>query len=212
MKVSKVYSDFSPKLIEHVGIKSWRVRWNICKVDDGYSYYELDCSYKPTLEEIRDIIIETYNKDIDDAILSGFTWNGFKIWLSSENQFNYKTAYDLAVQTNGATLPVTFKFGTSESPEYYEFDSLSTLSDFYTKAVNHVISTLSEGWKLKDSINLAEYLDNTGTEDDPIPYVKGMILELGKYYTQNNIMYMCYKDSVKSVSEDLENSNYITKV
>ena len=38
------------------------------------------------------------------------------VWLSSENQFNYKAAYDLAVQTGGATLPVTFKFGTDEVP------------------------------------------------------------------------------------------------
>ena len=28
------------------------------------------------------------------------------IWLSSENQFNYKVAYDLALQTNGANLPI----------------------------------------------------------------------------------------------------------
>ena len=38
-------------------------------------------------------------------------WNNKRIWLSSENQFNYKVAYDLALQTNGANLPIIFKFG-----------------------------------------------------------------------------------------------------
>jgi hypothetical protein len=57
------------------------------------------------------------------------------VWLSSENQFNYKAAYDLAVQTGGATLPVTFKFGTDEVPQYREFVTLEELTDFYTKAM-----------------------------------------------------------------------------
>ena len=46
------------------------------------------------------------------------------VWLSTENQYNYKAAYDLAVQTGGETLPVTFKFGSDEQPEYHTFEKL----------------------------------------------------------------------------------------
>ena len=49
-----------------------------------------------------------YNSQTDAAILSGFAYNGAHVWLSVENQYNYKAAYDLAVQTGGETLPVTF--------------------------------------------------------------------------------------------------------
>ena len=79
------------------------------------------------------------------------------IWLSSENQFNYKTAYDLAVQTNGASLPIKFKFGTDESPVYYTFESLEDFSDFYMSAVAHVNTVLNEGWEKKDSIDWEVY-------------------------------------------------------
>jgi hypothetical protein len=38
------------------------------------------------------------------------------VWLSTENQFNYKAAFDLATQTGGKSLPVTFKFGSTNNP------------------------------------------------------------------------------------------------
>lgn len=76
------------------------------------------------------------------------------MWLSQENQYNYKAAYDLAFQTDGKTLPVTFKFGTDESPVYHTFDELA---DFYTKAVKHIQEMLENGWKNKDTIDLSKY-------------------------------------------------------
>ena len=76
-----------------------------------------------------------------------------KIWLSSENQFNYKVAYDLATQTNGASLPVVFKFGDNNSPVYYEFKTLEELSDFFITSITYVQKILQEGWKKKDEIN-----------------------------------------------------------
>ena len=79
------------------------------------------------------------------------------VWLSSENQFNYKAAYDLAVQTAGATLPVVFKFGTDTEPVYREFATLEDLTDFYTKAMQHIQNTLADGWKKKDVFDLSLY-------------------------------------------------------
>ena len=79
------------------------------------------------------------------------------IWLSSENQFNYKAAYDLAVQTAGATLPVTFKFGTDNAPGYHTFNTVEELSDFYTKAMQHILSALADGWSKKDAFSLDSY-------------------------------------------------------
>jgi hypothetical protein len=114
-------------------------------------------SYKPTLENIKKIILDWYNKDIDKKIMSGFVWKDMQVWLSSENQFNYKAAYDLAVQTNGANLPIKFKFGSTEDPIYYTFESIGDLQDFYISAINFINTTLNEGWNKKDSINWEDY-------------------------------------------------------
>jgi hypothetical protein len=79
------------------------------------------------------------------------------VWLSQENQFNYKAQYDLAVQTKGNSLPVTFKFGANEQPVYREFTATNDLEDFYTKAMKHIQDVLAEGWKQKDDFDVNLY-------------------------------------------------------
>ena len=113
---------------------------------------------KPSLSQIKDFILTEINKRTDELILSGFVWKGVPVWLSMENQLNYKTAYDLAVQTNGQVLP-TFKFGTTESPVYYKFESLEDLKDFYISAMSYVTDTLATGWQEKDKIDWTVYED-----------------------------------------------------
>ena len=113
---------------------------------------------KPSLSQIKDFILTEINKSTDRLILSGLVWKGIHVWLSMENQLNYKTAYDLAVQTNGQILP-TFKFGTTESPVYYKFESLEDLKDFYISAMSYITDTLATGWKTKDKIDWTVYED-----------------------------------------------------
>ena len=79
-------------------------------------------------------------------------------------QFNYKSAYDLAVQTAGATLPITFKFGTDKQPQYRKFTTLDELTDFYSKAKAYIQTTLAKGWKEKDAIDWAAYGKEEGHE------------------------------------------------
>lgn len=136
----------------------WRIRWDVQTDADGStSYMEEEFAHKPSAEEIRNAVISWYNEQTDEAILTGFSWNGTPVWLSQENQYNYKAAYDLAVQTAGATLPVTFKFGTEEEPVYHTFTSLDEATDFYTKAVAHIQDTLADGWKKKDAFDVSLY-------------------------------------------------------
>ena len=54
-------------------------------------------------------------------------------------------------------LPVTFKFGSDEQPEYHTFSRLDELKDFYTKAVRYIQKVLAEGWEKKDKFNLELY-------------------------------------------------------
>lgn len=112
---------------------------------------------KKSSGQIKDFILSEMNKRIDEKIVSGFTWNEMPVWLSTENQFNYKAAYDLAVQTNGANLPLVFKFGSTESPVYHTFTTVEELTDFYVSATKYINETLAEGWARKDAINWEDY-------------------------------------------------------
>ena len=94
----------------------WRVRWDIEEQDGMATYEEAEFDRRPTLDEIKAAVLASYNTRIDEAIRSGFRWEETPVWLSAENQFNYKAAFDLAVQTDGANLPVVFKLGTDEKP------------------------------------------------------------------------------------------------
>ena len=112
---------------------------------------------KPSMEQLKTYILDALNKDIDEKILSGFVWKEMAVWLSSENQFNYKAAYDLAVMSQGQSLPVTFKFGTTDEPVYYTFETLDDISDFYVSAMAYINSCLAEGWARKDGIDWTAY-------------------------------------------------------
>lgn len=150
--------------LECVNPKSnkWRIRWDIQDSKDGDTseYMEEDFPYLPTIEEIKQTIIAWYNSQIDEQIRSGFTWKGMPIWLSTENQNNYKAAFDAAVMSDGEMLPVTFKFGTDDEPVYHEFATIEELGEFYYNALGYVQTVLSDGWKRKDSVDFSFYETN----------------------------------------------------
>ena len=131
----------------------WKLRWDF---SEG-SFEEVTLSYKPSLDEIKNIIYNHIDKETQDTIVNKFIWNNTKIYLDQHNQLNYKVAYDLAVQSAGVSLPVKFKFGSVDNPIYHKFTTLSELTDFYTSMVKHIQNTLQVGWEKKDNINWADY-------------------------------------------------------
>lgn len=122
----------------------------------GWTYRER-FTRKPTQDEIKEIIIAQINRNVEEKILCGLVWRDMPIWLSTENQFNYKAAYDLAVQTGGQSLPVKFKFGTDEQPVYHTFTTLDDLQEFYMTSLAFVQQVLDEGWQEKDNLDLSVF-------------------------------------------------------
>lgn len=112
-----------------------------------------------TLQDIKTAIIADINAQTEEKILTGFVWQEKPVWLSSENQFNFKAAYDLAVQKKGKSLPMKFKLGenTDGEPVYHTFEDLTEITDFYTKAIAYINQCLNEGWNRKDSIDWNVY-------------------------------------------------------
>lgn len=122
----------------------------------GWTYRER-FNRKPTQDEIKDIIIAQINRNVEEKILCGLVWKDMPIWLSTENQLNYKAAYDLAVQTGGQSLPVKFKFGTDEQPVYHTFTTLDDLQEFYMTSLAFVQQVLDEGWQEKNNLDLSVF-------------------------------------------------------
>jgi hypothetical protein len=118
----------------------------------------------PSIEQVRKAVEDDINAQTDAKIVSDFVWtpkaggDPIPVWLSTENQFNFKSAYDLAVQKNGATLPVTFKMGERNGvPVYHSFETMEEAEDFYVHAVAFINHTLTEGWTKKDSTDWTPY-------------------------------------------------------
>lgn len=140
----------------NIGRNKWELIYGFGKdtedAEFGYNWRMRFRGEKPTPTECVKHIKETINKVSEEKILSGFSWNGMPVWLSAENQFDYKIAHDLAVQSNGETLPVRFKFGTDEAPQYYTFESVEDIEDFFRSAIKYVSKVLNDGWEEKDFV------------------------------------------------------------
>ena len=145
-------------------LQKYRVRWNVKDAtpteenmsSEMFSFMEEEFPYKPNIDEIKNLILNWYNTEIDNKIYSTFTWKGHSVWLDSIAQLNFKASYDLAKEgLYDFTIP--FKFGTMDNPTYYTFSGVDELREFYLASVKHVSDTLAEGWVVKDSIDWSEY-------------------------------------------------------
>ena len=121
----------------------------------GYNWRK-NYNHVPTLEELKTDIHNLINEETDMKIATGYKWNDVPVYLSMENQINFKVAYDLCVQM-GAILGGALKFKLTEDengePIYYTFTSVEELSKFYTGAVTFINETLNEGWAKKDGVD-----------------------------------------------------------
>ena len=194
----------SVPLIEALGNGEWAVRWdfkpklNEQGEETGVNWYEEEIFFHiPEMDEIKEAVTNWQNRQTDAAILQGFRWQDMMVWLSMENQFNYKSVFDLASMTGQAiaawdaehpdlagqefvlrdvtteegttltvpvptgrpreVLPVTFKFGTDEEPQYHEFFTLEELTEFYTSCMSYIQGCYQSGWTKKDSFDYTIY-------------------------------------------------------
>ena len=161
VRVTDLKDKYAP--IEKTANGIYIIRWDYVEdVNEGEGPKIATWTYEkfsnlPSLEYIKSMINDYYNKQISESIMSGFEWNGYRVWLSIENQTNYKNTLDLAIQTEGESLPAVFRFGTIESSEYYEFKTVDELKEFWIGCNNHIQKCLTDGWKIKDSIDWSKY-------------------------------------------------------
>lgn len=107
--------------------------------------------------------------------------------------------------------------GTYEDPIPYEGNMTLEQGKFYTQNDIIYICTNGSGIAVYDNLEylvtfVAEYVYAEGTFVDPIPWNSGLILEQGKYYIQNSIIYECYNGSGIGVYGDLKDLATFVKV
>ena len=109
---------------------------------------------KATAEDIIAAIASDIDTRTDAKILTGFVWEGKSVWLSAENQRNFSEAQRVAMMTEGASLPVTFKIGedAQHAPVYHAFTTVEELTGFFLQGVAFINTTLNEGWREKDAM------------------------------------------------------------
>ena len=141
-------------------LKHYVMFCDLKKIGDEYEYTYLKFKYKPSLSEVKEVIIGYYNSLCDEEIRSGLEFEGNQVWLSQENQINYKSAFDLNFQNVSAGkpfIPMTFKLGTDEEPVYRNFEDISDMQVFITACFTHIQNTLSKYWEIKDNIDWNKY-------------------------------------------------------
>ena len=156
-----------PKALRCINARKdkWAIVWGgePCEDSDNFDYMEEVFDHKPTLQEIHATIDAYYNGLVDEKIATGYEWHGTPVYLSMENQINFKAAHDLCVQ-NGSVLGGALKFKLSEDengvPVYYTFTELAELGEFYSGAVAFNNTCLNEGWAKKDSVDWKQYKDD----------------------------------------------------
>lgn len=171
--------------------KMWRIEWDLQPItitlydsegnptnetvgdNENASWEQHNFTTKPEINEIKSMIVSYFDAKTKNAIINGFVWeneNGVLVnpKLTQENQFNYKAAYDFAVQTNGNSLPFTVKYGDVSEPSYYEFSTLEEFSDFYTSCLQHINECIINGWRQKDSIDWSKYSEINDDDSNTI--------------------------------------------
>lgn len=125
----------------------WRLRWDI---QDG-SFEQIQLNHKPDLPEIKNIITEWYNKEVENRIIYGFKWKGMKVCLTKENQSNYMMFADTGL------FPIELKFGSWEDPVFYTIKTASELAEFKKAMSEHIKQCLQLGWTKKKNIDWSIY-------------------------------------------------------
>lgn len=114
------------------------------KMGDAAYRWRKDYDHRPTMAEVKSDIEALVNALTEDKIRTGMVWNGKTVWLSAENQMNFREV----------SAPVRYKIGEDEEghPVYHTFESDGEMEAFRRAVGEHIYGCLQEGWEEKDRL------------------------------------------------------------
>ena len=178
-KTSGLLADFAPIRDEGTRIT---ICYGLTKANgDLYEWYEIYLPKKQNAQLNLQMVKDAINADIDartdEKILDGYEWTilhgdpqkdkkqrligeTVKVWLSRENQSNYKAKYDLHYQKPEAlTFPTVYKIAENDQKEaiFEEFQNFEELEQFYLGGIAYIEATVQAGWAEKKAIDWTPY-------------------------------------------------------
>jgi len=135
------------------------VSWGLKNIGgDNYKWnYEI-FNTKPSIDTIKKTITDYINSQTRFCIENKFRWNGMSIYLSIENQIDYKLLFDTTSLLEGSNLPEKVKFKINGESIYYDFETIDDMKDFIIAMNNHIRACLEVGNKAKEEINYDDYV------------------------------------------------------
>lgn len=208
----QAYSNNIPAAVEYIGLNQWAVRWDV-QIDTNrleediipYVYNEEVLDHLPTCEEVDKI---TNAGQCDDIQIQAIN---FVKSIINSTPVSTNKALEMKV-----LYPVWGKEG-AEFGKAVEVGFRLRVVDDNSDILYEVIQAhnLQEKWVPGvDTASLYKVMDieHAGTQDDPIPYNPPMEIFEGKYYTQDEVLYLCTRNSDTPLSHNLSDlvGTYVT--
>lgn len=121
-------------------------------------------SEKPSIEQIKNAIIEDINADIKAKILNGFEYmiqhgqqegTVVNLWLSDANQKDFS---DLDSSSDSLDFPVRYKVGEKDGNEVFEyFQDKEEIHDFCCMITKFIHQCQEDGWDQKGNFDFSPY-------------------------------------------------------
>lgn len=119
---------------------------------------------------------------------------------------SYRKLIEKAVQSlddaDALKCVTLYEKWSPDGKEYPEGKKLRHKGKLYKAKQTHISQ---ESWSPDIATSLFDVINetNAGTVDDPIPYSAGMVLENGKYYSEDGVVYLCNRDTGAAVYNKL---------
>lgn len=120
--------------------------------------------------------------------------------LSDEQALAVKDLYPAWTDIIGQQLPEGYKL-TDDGVLYKVIQQHTAQADWKPSATPSLYAVVSA----------SATEEHAGTQDDPIPYVQMMLLEQGKYYTQDGVLYLCIQSTKTGYPNDLKDMASLVK-
>ena len=136
------------------GRSKWILFYGFGKDDEnsenGWEYRHT-FDHKPTLSEVKELVVSAINTATEEKIINGFVWNGKAVYLSPENQLNFSAIE----RSEKIPYPLILKINEQEdgTPIYHTFENADDFIAFSQAACAYVIKTVQEGGKEKDEVD-----------------------------------------------------------
>lgn len=114
--------------------------------------------------------------------------------LSDEQALQVKDLYPTWSELIGQTLQKDFKL--QHDGQLYKVLQAHTAQAEWVPGVDTA--------SLYAVVSASASEEHAGTQEDPIPYVQMMLLEEGKYYTQDGVTYLCIQSTQTGFPNDLK--------